>query len=205
MIRYALAISLLATTVACGSVQIRTEEGAKIYVNGRLVGKGHGTIRKRGGPSTARITVKTEDGRRASRRIKRSFDGWTALSCPFTYLIGCFANWSYPDSVYLDLPERAPYSPGTKGKVNPGWGERGNDVWNQPPPGWKSTPSSAPAPAEEKAPSGFDAPPGDQPTTDPQPPASEDPPPAPPPAETPPPASPPPPAGDSPWDKPPPS
>lgn len=136
--------------MGCGTTQIITNDpDARIYVNGNMVGKGRAEVRKRGAPGSASILVKAGDGRRAETRMKRRFTLTTFIMGLYTYSIGLFTAWEYPDSVYVPLAEPA------AARTN-SW-ESGDDVWLAPPPGWQErapakTPAREPDPWNEAAP-----------------------------------------------------
>jgi hypothetical protein len=115
-----------ALAAGCGTTTITTNRrDARIYVDGAMVGRGEAEIRQRGMSSSARIEVRTEDGARGERTIKRRFTGTTLVIGLFTYGVGLFTALEYPDEVYVQI-EEAPQGDG-------GWG---GSAWDQPPSGW---------------------------------------------------------------------
>ncbi len=122
-----------ASLFGCGTTLIVTNEpGARIWANGRLVGRGQAQIDQRGTPETSTILVKADDGRQERTVIKRRFTGITFLAGIFTYGVCLFACWEYPNSVFVALP------PTMHGPATAGWEPGGAlDPWLVPPPGWR--------------------------------------------------------------------
>ncbi|HET6611894.1 MAG TPA: hypothetical protein VFG83_07905 [Kofleriaceae bacterium] len=135
---FGVAVVAIVALVGCGgTTQIVTNDpSARIYVDGAMVGTGTAEITKSGTPQSAEITVKTADGRKATRLIDRevSAGGW--VLCLMTYGIGCAVFQSYPDTVTVLLPEKA---------ATNSWD--GGDVWTKPPPGWTGPAGASTAPA----------------------------------------------------------
>ena len=124
--RRALPLLLALVAAGCGTTQIiTTEPTARIFVDGRAIGRGQAEIDKRGTPATAQVVIQTEDGRRERQLIHRRFTGTTFLFGLFTYGVCLIACWEYPDAVFIPLP--AP-----RAVLHPGEG----DPWLSPPPGW---------------------------------------------------------------------
>lgn len=137
---------------ACGTTRIHTNDpGAKIYVNGRYVGKGEAEVRQRGTAGTASIVVKHSDGRVARSSMRRKFTATTFLYGLFTMYTGFIWAWEYPDAVYVPLEE-----PVTQRST--GW-ESTEDRWTSPPAGW--TPPPEPPPAPDGPPPAEPAPPAE--------------------------------------------
>ncbi len=115
----------------CGTTHIMsTDPTARIYVDGELLGIGRAETRQRGTPHTAVVMAKTPDGRSTKLDVKRRFTGVTLLAGLFSYGIGLFAFWEYPEAVYL--PIDAP-------QTDAQWAE-GADPWLAVQPGWGMTP-----------------------------------------------------------------
>jgi hypothetical protein len=150
--------AVAASASGCGTTHVLTQDAtARVYVDGAMVGKGHGTVSQRGFPGSAHLLAKSEDGRRKSATVSRSFTGVTLLLGFVTSGICWIACWEYPSSVVLDLPP----APGTAGAAPAGGlgvpaTTPGVDPWLQPPPGWRprgeaaapEPPPPAPAPAQ---------------------------------------------------------
>src|SRR5436190_17056546 len=112
------------TAVGCGSTQIlTTEPTARIFVDGRSLGEGQARIDRRGTPGSARVVVKTADGREHASTIERSFTGTTLLAGLFTYGICLLACWEYPETVFIPLPPAPAPPPVSEGKLATG------DAW----------------------------------------------------------------------------
>jgi hypothetical protein len=142
------AIALLVTAAllaACGTTHVvPTDPGARIYVDGELVGKGVGAVHQRGLPGSSQVLVTTDDGRRQQQSISRSFTIVTFLLGFITYGVCWVACWEYPDSVIVNLP------PATGGYLTSGPADPrapagpAADPWLQAPAGWQR--QDAPAP-----------------------------------------------------------
>lgn len=137
-VRHAARVAVAAialTTVACGTTTIATNEpSARVFAEGRPVGRGQGEITQRGTPGSTTVTVQTEDGRRGQAVISRRFTVFTFVTGLFTYGICLLACWEYPSSVFVHVP---PPHPATAG---PGAVAPGVDPWLMPPPGWQPKP-----------------------------------------------------------------
>jgi hypothetical protein len=124
----------------CSHTRIATtERDARIYVDGRFAGKGSAEIRQFGPPGTARVLVKTSDGRRARSEIRRRFGVGTFL-LGFVSYGGCWVLcWTYPGSLDVPLPEARAS----------GWDPSPEDPWLREPGAEMSRPQqpagSAPA------------------------------------------------------------
>lgn len=131
-----------ALLTACGTTRIYTNDpNARIYVDGEMVGKGSASVRKRGGPGSSQIIVKTADGRRYSRQMRRKFTYTTLLIGLVTSYVGLIAAWEYPDSVYIAVSDDVARSSAS-------WDGAG-DVWLQAPPRWEPKTTAPPAPVDE--------------------------------------------------------
>jgi len=151
--RSLLIASLLIAALAagCGTTQIVTAEPtARIFVDGRAVGQGHATIDKRGTPGSARVLVKTDDGRQQQSTIERSFTAVTLLGGLVTYGVCLVACWEYPDTVFVPLPE----APRTPAAPPPPLATAAADPWLTPPPDWHPRRHEAPAADEQPKPAG---------------------------------------------------
>lgn len=149
----ALAAVACVALAACGTTRIHTNDpNAQIYVNGRYVGKGTAEVRQRGVAGSANVLVKSSDGRRATRSMRRRFTGTTVLIGLVTAYTGFLWAWEYPDEVYVPLEE-----PVSTRKTS-GW-ESTEDMWTSPPAGW--TPPPEPPPAPDEPPPAEPAPPAE--------------------------------------------
>lgn len=131
----ALVLTLTIASGGCGTTTVLSNDRqARIFVNGEMIGRGQGTINKRGTSGDAQVVVKTPDGRSERQQISRSFTAMTFVLGLFTYGVCFIACWEYPDTVFVSLEERPQSS----------WEVGGaNDPWMQPPPGWTPPPASA--------------------------------------------------------------
>ena len=143
--RSTVALALLLSAlgaVGCGTSQVLTDDStARIWANGQMIGKGHGEIQQYGMPETTTILVKAEDGRQQTTTVKRKITGTTVLGALITYGTCLIFCWSYPDTIWANLPARAASPFGASGEAG------GVDPWLQPPPGWQPRPSAVPAAA----------------------------------------------------------
>ena len=131
------ALPLVLAIAGCGTTDIvTTDPWARIVVDGREVGRGHGEITQTGLPESSTVAVVSEDGRREMRVINRRFTGTTFLLGLFTDGICLLACWQYPDAVFVPLPGGAPtaYRQGAPAPYDP---------WLQPSSAWQP---SAPRP-----------------------------------------------------------
>ena len=139
MVRTAIASAVIAALMlgGCGTTYVvPSEQNARIYVDGAMVGRGYATIPQRGLPGRAQVLVTTDDGRRQQQSVRRSFTLVTFLLCFITYGVCWVACWEYPGTVMVAV--QAPGGGYVTGAAP------ANDPWLQPPPGWQ--PHNAPAP-----------------------------------------------------------
>jgi hypothetical protein len=147
--RYLLPMVALATALAgCGTMQVTAADpSARLYAGGRMLGRGHGEIKRRGTPETTIIIARTDDGRRSQTTVKREFTAFTFFTGLFTYGICLFACWEYPSAVFVALPAQTaePNQSTPAGNAD--------DLWLSPPAGWQpkgetsqATPPPPPAP-----------------------------------------------------------
>lgn len=135
----------LAVGCAGHATRIVTDEReALIWVDGRYVGRGTGTIRQVGPPHTGRVLVVVPDGRRGRAIIQRAFTSDTATSAFRTLGICLALCWEYPAIIKVPLPPPRP-----KG----GWAlEPDRDPWllapGTAPTPWDEPPRWAPASPE---------------------------------------------------------
>lgn len=155
----ALLLSMALATAGCGTTTIvSNDRQARIWVDGQMVGRGTGTITKRGPFGDAQVLVKTPDGRRVVHTISRSFTAATLVLGLVTYGVCLLACWEYPDSlvVQFDQPNGGPASVAPRSSwewTGEGASGPGVDPWLQPPPGWRpSTPTPGEQPAAPAAP-----------------------------------------------------
>jgi hypothetical protein len=97
-------IALLTLVTACGHTIIRSDSpGAKIYLDGELLGKGEVDIKRTGLPGSAEIKVK-HNGQTVSRTISRKFTLSTLFTGFFSLYTGWIWGWQYPEEVYIRAP-----------------------------------------------------------------------------------------------------
>lgn len=124
---------LLALASGCGSTQVLTDDPqARIYADGRMIGKGRGELPLRGFPGSTTVVVASEDGRRESTQVKRQFTAATFVLGLFTYGICLVTCWEYPGMVFV------PIAPGVP-SASSSWqsGQAPVDPWLQPPAGYQ--------------------------------------------------------------------
>jgi hypothetical protein len=133
----------------CGTTTIVAgDPGARIFADGRLLGRGQGQLTRRGPPGGTTVVVRTDDGRQEQTIIKRQFTALTLLGGLFTYGICLIACWEYPDMVAVPMasayhPYGAPPFPGAPAGYAP---PPVVDPWLQPPGGYAPPVSQAPQP-----------------------------------------------------------
>jgi hypothetical protein len=133
----------LAALCGCGTTYVvTTDPGARVFVDGEMVGKGQGAVTQRGFPGRAQVIVNTPDGRREQTTMSRSFTGTTFLLGLITYGVCWVACWEYPGSIFVDVggnQNRPTFTAATPAQ----------DPWLLPPPGWHprgTPPPPAPTP-----------------------------------------------------------
>jgi hypothetical protein len=127
-----LAAAVLLVAAGCGTTYVLpSDPGARVWVDGEMVGKGQGEVRQRGLPGRATVVVKTEDGRRQDATLSRSFTLTTFFLGFITYGVCWVACWEYPLSLAVTLP------PGPGAQVDAYSGRSAPDPWLQAPPGWQ--------------------------------------------------------------------
>ena len=130
----ALAAAASLALSGCATTRIYTDDPeARVYANGKEIGRGHGELRQWGPPHTAEVWARAPDGRRGRLHVKRHF-GFGALALGVvTYGVCWFACWQYPETVYLRLDEPpARTVPVASWDVVPAV----EDPWMAPPAGW---------------------------------------------------------------------
>ena len=120
---------LILALAGCGHTMIETTDpSARIYVDGTIVGKGHGEMSRTGVWRTALIEVKTPDGRHQTREVRREFTWGTFFCGYFTMAIGFAFCGQFPDTIFIALPAANAKSPWD---VDP---RESPSVWDAPPP-----------------------------------------------------------------------
>lgn len=129
----------------CGTSHVFVDDPtARIWANGKLIGRGHGELKQRGMPETTSILVRTEDGRQQVTSVKRRITFTTVVGALFTYGTCLIFCWEYPDTVLASLPPGARGLPYGVPSSN-GAGAAMFDPWLTPPHGWqpRATPPAA--------------------------------------------------------------
>jgi hypothetical protein len=128
-----LALAFATALAGCGSTVIQTTRAdGRIYVDGQLVGVGAAQIRRFGTPGSSTVEVRTPDGKRGRQTIQRRFTTMTFLGGLFTYAIGFFIFWEYPDNVLVEVAQA---------DKEGGWED--GSAWDRAPDGWGGAPPSA--------------------------------------------------------------
>mgnify|MGYP001259588132 CR=1 FL=1 len=131
----------LLLVASCGHSQLRaTQPDVKLYVDGDLVGKGTGEIKRMGFPKSVVVEARRGSAVLARQEISRRFTFSTAILGFVTLYTGFFWAWQYPDVVEIFVPESA----GTPGEAVSPW-DRGPSLspWDQPYGGRYAPASSA--------------------------------------------------------------
>jgi len=125
-VRAALSASLALALAASGCSHTRitaSDRQARIYVDGRLAGKGTAEVRQYGPPGQVEVVARTPDGRRERSQLRRQFRAGTVLLGVLTYGLCFVVCWSYPDELTVMLPAAAP--------AQRGWDPQPDDPWLQ--------------------------------------------------------------------------
>ncbi|OFY63589.1 MAG: hypothetical protein A3H98_06335 [Bacteroidetes bacterium RIFCSPLOWO2_02_FULL_36_8] len=101
---------------SCGSTQVVVPNNsqAKIFQNGKYIGKGSAEITRRGLPKKSLFTAKFDGREIGSVLAKRSFDLLPCLLSFVSYGTGLFFTWKYPETIIIpveNFPETPAKSP----------------------------------------------------------------------------------------------
>lgn len=130
--------------IGCGTTTVITNDPmARIYVDGRMLGRGRGEMNQRGLPGSTQVTVKSDSGQQESQMIERRFTLVTFLTGLISYGVCLIACWEYPSTVYVALPGLPEVGPGGFPVANGRYGAP--DPWLMPPPGWGGQSAAPPA------------------------------------------------------------
>ena len=144
-------IAALLLATSCGHSRIFTDDpNARIYVNGKYLGKGEAEISTTGTPRSARILIKSTNGERTRKTVSRKFTATTFFLGVFSYMTGFYWAWQYPDTIYVRSAVRRGSNTGASSWDAP---PSGTD-WSAPPAGWqkKAQPKSeSPPPPSDEA------------------------------------------------------
>jgi len=110
-----LCIVLLLFFASCGTTKLVTyNSNVDIYVNNQFKGKGEATIPRTGPPQTSHIIAKNSGVQVGATDIRRKVKLGTVVIGLYTYGIGFFFFWRYPETVIIpiDIPqERRSFEP----------------------------------------------------------------------------------------------
>jgi len=118
---------------------VASDDQARIYVDGRMAGRGEVEVAQFGPPTRVQVIARSEDGRRRRVELRREFRPSTFGLGLITYGVCWVVCWAYPDAVRLELPARR----------SAGWDDAPvDDPWLAPPPATPppSAPPAAPPP-----------------------------------------------------------
>lgn len=116
---------LMILVSACGTTQlISNNPDAEIYVNGYLKGKGIAGIQRTGPPSRIKVEARLNGETIGNIDGKRHITILSILVGVYTYGIGFFFTWKYPDMIVIPV----------RNTENKGWSdENAKSVWDLPP------------------------------------------------------------------------
>jgi hypothetical protein len=101
IIFFLLAIVLL---TGCGTTQLVSyRSDVDIYVNGRLKGKGQAEITRTGPPQKIHVQAKYHGREVGSVDVRRKIKFLTVLVGIYTYGVGFFFTWRYPEMVIIPV------------------------------------------------------------------------------------------------------
>lgn len=124
---------LLFICIGCGTtdVIVLNNQSADIYVNGEFIGKGVGQIKRTGTPKKSQATAKYQGQEIGSVLFKRHFDIVTFIGGFYTYGIGFFVLWRYPQTVYIPCE-----SPSDNNSPANKRDSVYKSIWDKPPSKW---------------------------------------------------------------------
>lgn len=121
-------IVMLFLLASCGTTRLVTyNSNVDIYVNNQFKGKGQATITRTGPPQKSHIEAKHHGIQVGSTDIRREVKFSTVIIGLYTYGIGFFLSWRYPETVIIpidDIQERRSFEPA-------------ESIWDLPPGEWK--------------------------------------------------------------------
>jgi hypothetical protein len=113
---------------SCGTTLLVTyNSNVDIYVNNQFKGKGQATITRTGPPQKSHIDAKHNGGQVGSMDIHREVKFTTVVIGLYTYGIGFFLSWKYPETVIIpinDIQENKSFDPV-------------QSIWDLPPGEWR--------------------------------------------------------------------
>lgn len=119
---------------SCGTTQLIVMNNipADIYLDKEFIGTGKAEIDRMGPPKKSTVIAKYEGREIGSVPIKRRFDFVTFLAGYFSYGLGFFLCWRYPEMVLI--PSNISLQP-----KDP-W-QSASSPWDAPPSKWNTAPS----------------------------------------------------------------
>jgi len=119
---------MLLVLVSCGSTHLVTNNAnVDIFVNNQFKGKGQTTITRTGPPQKIHIDAKYNGRQVGAMNLRREVDFVTILTGLYTYGIGFFFTWRYPETVIIpidDIREKKSF-------------DSRESIWNLPPGEWR--------------------------------------------------------------------
>lgn len=98
---FLISILLLCTSCASYTQLVVTNSRADIYVNGVYKGQGTAKIKRNGAPRRSSITAKYRNIEIGNITTRRKFTIATAVVGYYTFGIGWFCFWQYPQTVLI--------------------------------------------------------------------------------------------------------
>jgi hypothetical protein len=113
----------------CGTTHLVTyNSNVDIYVNNQFKGKGQTTITRTGPPQKVHIEAKYNNQQVGLMDLRREVKFITAVIGLYTYGIGFFLSWKYPETVIIpinDIHEQKSF-------------DHKESIWDLPPGEWKN-------------------------------------------------------------------
>jgi hypothetical protein len=123
-----LSFLMLFIFTGCGTTYLVTNNAnVDIYVNNQYKGKGEATLTRTGIPQKVHIDAKYNNKQVGSMDLHRKVKVITVIIGLYTYGIGFFLSWKYPETVVIpinDLQEKKTF-------------DKKGSVWDLPPGEWK--------------------------------------------------------------------
>ena len=115
---------------SCGTTTLMTDYPyAEIYVDGDKKGTGKAEIKRYGAPDSKTVVAKYR-GREIGRdKIKRKFGPGSLVLTLYSYGLGFFFTWHYPETIYIQTNK----GQGNQQDLN----KKEENIWMEPPGAWK--------------------------------------------------------------------
>ena len=113
---------------SCGTTHIiALNSNADIYINNQYKGKGFTTVKRIGPPQKLHIESKYQGAQVGYLDIHREFTPATLIIGIYTYGIGLFLTWSYPQTIIVPCDI----------KTGSEFDKYQQSIWDLPPGNWK--------------------------------------------------------------------